>query len=69
MSSILRTIAVISLAAAPCVASPPAQIHFLTFPKADVVVLGQIEKLNVTVDCSWIASLKSVPELYNIEMG
>ena len=69
MNSVLRKIAVISLVAAPCAAAPPPQIHFVTFPKADVEALGQIEKLNVTVDCSWIASLKAVPELYNIEMG
>jgi hypothetical protein len=36
---------------------------------ADAEALGQIEKLNVVVQCSWIVALKSVPELYNIEMG
>ena len=41
----------------------------MTFPKADVGSLGQIEKINVTVNCSWIAGLMNVPELYNIEMG
>jgi hypothetical protein len=69
MNSVLRVIASLSLVTAPCLAAPPAQIHFLTFPKSDVEALGQIDKLNVTVDCSWIASLKGVPELYNIEMG
>jgi hypothetical protein len=69
MSSILRALAVIFLASAPCAAAPPTQIHFLTFPAADAEALGQINKLTVTVDCSWIASLTGVPELYNIEMG
>jgi hypothetical protein len=50
-------------------AAPPSQVHFLNFPKSDLEALGQIDKLNVAVDCSWIASLKGVPELYNIEMG
>ena len=45
------------------------RIHFLTFPRSEAEALGQIDKLNVTVACSWIASLKGVPELYNIEMG
>ncbi len=36
---------------------------------SDVGLLGQVDKLIVTVDCSWIASLKGVPELYNIKMG
>jgi hypothetical protein len=69
MSSALRIIAAISLVAAPCVAAPPSKVHFLTFPKSEVEALGQIDKLNVTVECSWIASLKNVPELYNIDMG
>jgi hypothetical protein len=69
MSSALRIIAFISFVAAPCVAAPPSQVHFLTFPKSDFAALGQIDKLNVVVDCSWIASLEGVPELYNIEMG
>jgi hypothetical protein len=64
-----RVVALLSLLAAPCLAAPPAQVHFLTFPKSDVEALGQIDRLNVTVDCSWIASLKGVPELYNLEMG
>jgi hypothetical protein len=64
-----RVVALLSLLAAPCLAAPPAQVYFLTFPKSDVESLGQIDKLNVTVDCSWIASLKGVPELYTIEMG
>ena len=50
-------------------AGPSAQVYFLTFRESDVEALGQIDRLNVTVDCSWIASLKGVPELYNIEMG
>jgi hypothetical protein len=69
MSATLRIIAFLTCSAAPCLAAPPAQVHFLTFPKSGVEALGQIDKLNVTVECSWIASLKDVPELYNIEMG
>jgi|SRR5216110_682444 len=53
----------------PCVASEQAYVHFLKFPVADAASLGQIDKLVVTVSCSWIAALKNVPELYNIEMG
>ena len=69
MNATLRIIALLSFLAAPCLAAPPSQVRFLTFPKSDVEALGQIDKLNVTVSCSWIASLKGVPELYNIEMG
>ena len=69
MNPALCIIVFISLVAAPCVAAPPTQVHFLAFPKSDIQALGQIDKLNITVDCSWIASLKGVPELYNIEMG
>jgi len=64
----LRITTLIALAAGPCLAAPSAHIHFLTFPKSDLQALGKIESLRVTVDCSWIASLKDVPELYNIEM-
>jgi len=69
MSLTTRTIALLLLVAVPCAGAPAARVHFLTFPKPDAEALGQIDKLNVTVDCSWIASLKGVPELYNIEMG
>jgi hypothetical protein len=68
MSSALRIMAFISLAATPCIAASPSQVHFLTFPKSDLEALGQIDRINVVVDCSWIASLKGVPELYNIRM-
>jgi hypothetical protein len=50
-------------------AAERTQVHFLKFPVSDVASLGQIEKLVVTVSCSWISALKNVPELYNIEMG
>jgi hypothetical protein len=53
----------------PCAAAEPARVHFLYFPKSDIESLGQIDKLNVTVDCSWIVGLRNVPELYNVEMG
>ena len=69
MSTTLRIIALLSLLGAPCLAAPPVQVHNLTFPKSEFEALGQIDKLNVTVDCSWIAALKGVPELYSIEMG
>jgi hypothetical protein len=65
----LRAFVLATVVLVPCVAAEPARIHFLTFPRADIEVLGQIDKLNVIVDCSWIASLKGVPELYNIEIG
>ena len=69
MTLALRTFVLAALALVPCAAAEPARVHYLTFPKADVERLGQIEKLNVIVDCSWISGLKNVPELYNIEMG
>src|SRR5262245_11021988 len=69
MSFILRIVVLASLVVLPCSAGEPSRLHFLVFPKSDVAVLGQLDKLNVTVDCSWIVSLKGVPELYDIEMG
>jgi hypothetical protein len=56
MNPALRIIVFISLVAVPCEAAPPAQVHFLAFAKSDIEALGQIDKLNVTVACSWIAS-------------
>jgi len=53
----------------PCAAAEQSQVFFLKFPAADSALLGQIEKLEVTVSCSWVVSLKNVPELYNIRMG
>ena len=70
MRAALRTlVALATFGLAPCVASEQANVHFLKFPVADAASLGQIDKLVVTVSCSWIAALKNVPELYNIEMG
>ena len=70
MSHALRIIVVTALGFGQCIAAEPARIHFLTFPKGEIEALGQVDKLNVTVpDCSWIAALKGVPELYNIKMG
>jgi hypothetical protein len=69
MGTTFRIVALLSTLAVPCLAAAPAQVHFLTFPKLDVKALGQIDKLTVTVDCSWIASLDGVPELHDIEMG
>jgi hypothetical protein len=68
MRHVLRITVVASLSLVPCIAAEPPRVHFVTFPKSEAQALGQIDKLNVTVDCSWIAALKSVPELYNIEM-
>ncbi len=53
----------------PCVAGEQSQVYFLRFPAQDAALLGQIEKLEVTVSCSWVVSLRNVPELYNIHMG
>jgi hypothetical protein len=69
MSRSLRIVVLAVIGLAPCLAAEPARIHFLTFPQTDMERLGQIDTLEVTVDCSWIAALKAVPELYNIEMG
>ena len=69
MQLALRILVLSTLAILPCAASEPARVHYLTFPKSDSESLGQIDKLNVTVSCSWIAGLKNVPELHNIEMG
>lgn len=65
----VRTIVVLaSCALVPCVAAERAQVHFLKFPASDATALGQIDKLVVTVSCSWISALQNVPELYNMEM-
>ena len=69
MKHALCTLVFSALALAPCMASEPGRVQYLTFPKVDVESLGQIDRLKVTVDCSWIAGLRNVPELYNIEMG
>lgn len=65
----LRILVLAFVVVSPCTATEPVRIHFLAFPTSDADLLGQIDELNVTVDCSWIASLKEVPELYNIQMG
>ncbi len=37
--------------------------HLLKFPERDAKVLGQIDRLAVKVSCSWISTLKNLPEL------
>src|SRR5215471_77512 len=69
MRHVLLIAVVASLSLVPRMAAQSTRVHFVTFPKSEAEVLGQIDKLNATVDCSWIAALKSVPELYNIEVG
>jgi len=54
----------------PCFAADQTQQEvFLALPLVEAKALGQVEKLVVTVSCSWISSLKNVPELYDIKMG
>jgi hypothetical protein len=43
--------------------------YFLKFPEGDAKALGQIDRVAVKVSCSWISTLKNLPELYDIEMG
>jgi hypothetical protein len=69
MNHTLYNLVFFALAAAPCMSSEPGRVQYLTFPEAEVESLGQIDKIHVTVYCSWVAGLKNVPELYNIEMG
>jgi hypothetical protein len=44
-------------------------VYFLQFPSGEAKSLGEIDHLVVTVDCSWVAALRNVPELYSIDMG
>jgi hypothetical protein len=54
----------------PCLAADQLQDdYFLQLPVSDAKALGQIDRLEVTVTCSWISGLRNVPELYNIQMG
>lgn len=54
----------------PCHAADQRQeVFFLQLPSSDTKALGQIDRLEVTVTCSWISDLKKVPELYDIKMG
>lgn len=53
----------------PCWADKISSTYFLRFPSRDEALLGAIEKLHVTVSCGRVSELKSVPELYDIEMG
>jgi hypothetical protein len=70
MAPSLRAFGVLSaLWLLPCAAGEQPQVYFLRFSAADSALLGQIDKLEVTVSCSWVVSLKNVPELYNVSMG
>lgn len=64
------TLCIAMYCGAACVATSQQQTtDFLQFPARDVADLGPIDRLVVTVNCSWISDLREVPELYNIEMG
>jgi hypothetical protein len=67
----LRTLLLLALGGmAPYVTAGERQEdYFLRFPPEDARALGQIDRLTVSVRCSWISSLRNVPELYNIQMG
>jgi len=58
-----------ALVCLPCVAAEQSRFLFLKFPAKDVAALSHIDRLVITVSCSWIGSLKNVPELYDIRMG
>lgn len=69
MKGILCTLVLAALTNDHCAASDLGRVHYLTFPRPDVDAVGQIHQLNVVIDCSWIASLTNIPELYDIEMA
>ena len=53
----------------PSFAGETREDFYLNLPSSETSALGQINKLVVTVSCSWISGLKKVPELYDIQMG
>jgi hypothetical protein len=66
----LLTFIILLVASWTCVAaSPQEKVYFLTLPANEAKALGQIDRLVVTVACSWISGLRNVPELYNVNMG
>jgi len=71
MKLVLRTIFFISLfGSGSCIAADEQQdVYFLRLPASEAKSLGQIDRLVVTVSCSWISGLRNVPELYNVNMG
>jgi len=71
MKLVHRTILLISLfGSVSCIAADEQQeVYFLRLPASEAKSLGQIERLVVTVTCSWISGLRNVPELYNVNMG
>jgi hypothetical protein len=53
-----------------CVASGQQKdVYFLQFPANEAKSLGQIDRLVVTVACSWISALRNVPQLYSVNMS
>ena len=61
-------IAIAAMCASAFAQSAKVVHHTVTFTSAQSVAVGPIEKLVVTVDCGWIETLRSIPELYDIEM-
>jgi hypothetical protein len=57
------------LGAFSCSADQYQEVFYLNLPISETKALGQIDKLVVTVNCSWVSGLKKVPELYDIQMG
>jgi hypothetical protein len=64
------TFIILLLVSWTCVAAgQPEKVYFLPLPLNEAKALGQIDRLVVTVACSWISGLRNVPELYNVNMG
>lgn len=57
------------IGSSPLAYAEPSHVYFLRFSEADATSLGQIDRLEVAVACSWVTALANVPELYNIESG
>ena len=64
---LITLLAIITSLVCAAVSSSAAE-HILRFPKSAVSELGPIDKLNVTVACGHISSLRNIPGLYDIEM-
>jgi hypothetical protein len=71
MKLVRRSALVILLVASrTCVAaSQQEKVYYLSLPANEANALGQIDRLVVTVACSWISGLRNVPELYNVTMS
>ena len=57
------------LGAASGASADKAAVRFIRFPAGDTKLVGQIDKLSVTVASSWISGLRNLPKLYDIRMG